>query len=95
MVKIAVLLICVCGIAWHPVHVSVTNITKKSDSLYIQIQTFADDWELAYFHYTGERALFADMNEDLRDWFELYLSSSFSIEINPFLAISNIATNEC
>ena len=67
------------GVEAHPLHLSVTNITIENGILKVRMKTFLDDWEVAFFHETGETInLLLEENRDL-PWFTDYLNRSFRL----------------
>jgi hypothetical protein len=66
-------------IPFHPLHLSVTNITLENGKLKISMKTFRDDWETAYFHYHSEPIDLTDSSQREGGWFRKYLDKSFRI----------------
>ena len=65
----------------HPVHVSVVNISINGLLMNVNIQTFVDDCETAYFHYYG-KSIQLKKTENLEgEWFNQYFLESFRISI--------------
>ena len=77
LISIIVLLFIGSVVRAHPLHVSVTNIVVKKDSLLVTIQTFKDDWETAYFHYNGQHHKLEVEDLFSSSWYRTYLTSSF------------------
>ena len=63
----------------HPLHLSITNITYENGKLNIRMKSFADDWEVGYFHYHGKPVDFSDPAKWEIPWFTDYLNKSFRI----------------
>ena len=63
----------------HPLHLSVTNITLENGKLKVQLKTFRDDWETAYFHYQSQVIDFTDSEERKNPWFGQYLQDCFKM----------------
>lgn len=63
----------------HPLHLSVTNIVLENGTLSIELKTFRDDWETAYFHYHGKPVDFRDPEKREIPWFREYLEEQFFI----------------
>lgn len=64
---------------FHPLHLSVTNITYEDGMLTIRMETFRDDWEVAYFHYHSRVIDFSKAENRQIPWFSDYLSDKFRI----------------
>jgi len=65
------------GVLAHPLHLSVTNIVFENGTLSIELKTFRDDWETAYFHYHGKAVDFRDPEKRTLPWFREYLDEMF------------------
>jgi hypothetical protein len=76
---IAALLFSASGLAAHPLHLSVTNITYENGLLQVSLKTFLDDWETAYFHYHSQVIDFSDPASRDLPWFRGYLEQSISL----------------
>ncbi len=63
----------------HPLHLSITNIIYENGKLIIQMKSFRDDWEVAYFHFHGKPVDFTDSEQRNIPWFNEYLNSKFRI----------------
>lgn len=63
----------------HPLHLSITNITYENGMLHINMKTFRDDWEVAYYHYHGRLIDFSDSTQRADPWFFTYLKKSFRV----------------
>ncbi|MFO7657770.1 MAG: DUF6702 family protein [Bacteroidales bacterium] len=71
--------------AYHPVHVSVTNIELKKSEQKIEysIRIFADDFEYALMHlYEKEIALTDSVSEEEKKLVLMYISAGFGIEVD-------------
>ena len=74
----------------HPVHVSVTNMEFEQGLIKVTINTFVDDWEVAYFHYFGKQVSLKDPVYLEGEWFADYLQKSFRLSLDhgdTFLAL--------
>ena len=74
----------------HPLHLSVTNITIENREIRINMNTFRDDWEVAYFHFHSREIDFSNPANREIPWFREYLEKSFKISLNsdaPLLKI--------
>jgi hypothetical protein len=71
--------------AWvhsHPLHLSVTNITLENGKLKVQMKTFRDDWETAFFHYHSRVIDLTDEKERAGPWFGEYLEERFHVSLS-------------
>ncbi len=64
---------------YHPLHLSVTNITYENGKLNIRMKTFRDDWEVAYFHYHSQIIDLRQEENRQIPWFSDYLFNRFRI----------------
>jgi len=83
----------------HPLHLSITNITYENGKLNINMKTFRDDWEMAYFHFHGKQISFIEVENRNIPWFGKYLSDHFYIsmkkgELPLRLIIDSITIND-
>ena len=83
----------------HPLHLSITNITYENGKLSINMKTFRDDWETAYFHFHGKQISFMEAENRTIPWFGKYLSDHFYIamkkgELPLRLKIDSITIND-
>jgi hypothetical protein len=68
--------------AWniaHPLHLSITNIAYENGLLKVEMKTFRDDWETAYFHYHSKVIDFSASDPSTHSWFGKYLFERFQI----------------
>jgi hypothetical protein len=85
MKKIFLILFAFCCISIldaHPMHVSVVNITVDEYYIHINVSTFVDDWETAYFHYYGDTISFRSKESIREGWFKKHFNESFQIMLN-------------
>jgi hypothetical protein len=68
--------------AMHPLHVSVLNLTVEEERAEMVLKTFVDDWETAFFHYTGKPVDFSAPRNYNGQWFGDYLHSSLKFSVN-------------
>lgn len=61
----------------HPLHVSIVNITIDGLLVNIQVSTYIDDWETAYFHFFGDTIFMRSYKHINGEWFSSYLNDSF------------------
>lgn len=66
----------------HPLHLSITNITLENGLLKVNMKTFRDDWETAYFHYHGKQIDFSDQESRQEPWFVDYMEESFRLSFS-------------
>ena len=87
------------GILAHPLHLSVTNITIENNEIRIIMNTFRDDWEVAYFHFHSREIDFKDPVKREIPWFTGYLDKSFKISLgsdskNLEIVLDTVMVNE-
>ena len=76
---VAILILCIPAQGSHPLHLSVTNITIENGILKVNIKTFRDDWEVAFFHEHGRPIDLTQTKNREGPWFRDYLNRSFRI----------------
>lgn len=88
-IAILINIICIANIHAHPVHVSVINIYFEGSRMQIEIRSFIDDWETAYYHYKGEPTDLRKGDLFENKWFNEYFDASFSLskaqKASPFV----------
>lgn len=67
------------GAVLHPLHLSVTNIVIEKDKLSLEMKTFRDDWETAYYHFKGSMLDLSLEENREGEWLAAYLARSLRI----------------
>jgi len=79
---IILLSLCGTGVLAHPLHLSITNIVLENGTLHIELKTFRDDWETAYFHYHSDTVSFKSHENRSLPWFSSYLKEQFRLALS-------------
>ncbi|HDR68071.1 MAG TPA: hypothetical protein ENN61_03365 [Bacteroidaceae bacterium] len=66
-------------VSGHTLHLSITNISIEDKEIQVNIKTFRDDWEIAYFHYFSRMIDFTVPANREIPWFRNYLEESFRL----------------
>lgn len=66
----------------HPMHLSVTNITYENGLLSMEMKSFRDDWETAYFHFHSKPIDFTQPEMREIPWFREYLEKCFRVSVD-------------
>lgn len=79
LLLLGILLIQGFALMGHPVHVTVINIQLEGALLTVKVNTFVDDWETAYFHFTGKPIRFTEAAQFESGWAANYFEDSFQL----------------
>lgn len=69
-------------LAAHPLHISVINVSINGTEIAINISTFVDDWESAYFHYNSKPIDLTLEKNYNGEWFTTALMRSLQFREN-------------